>query len=64
MSKNKHGGARPGAGRNRLNDEERKKGMKIYINNEVKDEIEQYGNGKTFSEKAVELIVSTINRRK
>jgi len=64
MGKNKRGGARPGAGRNPLNDDERKKGMKIYINNEVREEIQQYGNGKNFSEKAVELIKSTINRRK
>lgn len=64
MSENNHGGAREGAGRNPLNDEEKKLGTKIYITQEQKDIINKYGIGENFSAKAVELIMTEINNRK
>lgn len=64
LSNNNWGGARKGAGRTPLEENERKKGIKIYIRDSTKKDIIQYGIGKTFSEKTVEIITSELNRRK
>lgn len=64
MSNNNWGGARKGAGRTPLEEKERKKGIKIYIKDSTKKDIIQYGIGKTFSEKTVEIITSELNTRK
>lgn len=64
LTKDNRGGVRKGAGRTPLDYEDRRKGVKIYITDEVKEEIAQYGCGNNFSQKAVELIKKEIVRRK
>lgn len=64
LSNNNWGGTREGAGRTPLKESQRKKGVKIYIRDSTKEDIMRYGIGKTFSEKAVEIITSELNRRK
>lgn len=63
MSNRKRGGARKGAGRTPLDECEKKKGFKIYLKENTKQEILKYGKGSNFSEKAVELIASEIKKR-
>ena len=60
----KHGGYREGAGRIPLDEKQKKKGVKIYITETVKEDILFYGTGKSFSEKTVSLIESAINSYK
>lgn len=64
MSSNNWGGIREGAGRIPLKSNEKKKGVKIYITDRLKKNILEYGNGKSFSEKAVELIEKELEKRK
>lgn len=64
LSNSNWGGARKGSGRIPLSENERKKGVKIYIKDITKKDIITYGIGKTFSEKAVELITSELKKRK
>jgi DNA (cytosine-5)-methyltransferase 1 len=64
MGKNNWGGYRKGAGRLPLDEKEKKKGAKIYINDYLREDIEKYGKGKSFSDKTVDLITSEINNRK
>ncbi len=64
MTNKKWGGFRVGAGRASLNPSEKKKCAKIYICDEIKENIVKYGIGNSFSEKAVELVVSKILDRK
>ncbi|NBI06099.1 hypothetical protein [Senegalia massiliensis] len=64
MSKHNWGGVRKGAGRAPLSENERKKGAKIYITDNIKKDIMLYGNGKNFSEKTVEIIECELKKRK
>lgn len=64
LSKSGRGGARKGAGRIPLKENEKRKGVKIYITDRVKEEIVEYGDGKSFSDKALDLIESELKRRK
>lgn len=64
MKEHNHGGAREGAGRSPLRIEQKKIGTKIYITQELKDLIYQYGIGENFSAKAVELLTAEIKDRK
>ncbi|SHH84327.1 hypothetical protein SAMN02745135_02367 [Caloranaerobacter azorensis DSM 13643] len=64
MGKNNWGGYRKGAGRTPLDEKEKKKGIKIYVNDYLKEDIEKYGVGKSTSEKAAELIKSEVLKRK
>lgn len=64
MTRKEWGGARKGAGRAPLEKSERKQGAKIYLTETVKEDILIYGDGVTFSESALELIIAEINRRK
>jgi hypothetical protein len=64
MTKKSWGGPRDGAGRAILDESEKKKGANIYINDKVKEEILAYGDGKSFSDKAVDLIMSELRNRK
>ncbi|GMQ62338.1 MULTISPECIES: hypothetical protein [Vallitalea] len=57
------GGVRKGAGRTPLEANKKRKGAKIYITDKVKEDIAEYGLGKSFSDKAVELINSEIEKR-
>lgn len=61
---NNWGGKRKGSGRKKLDEREKKKGVKIYITEEIKDNIEKLGKGDSFSEKTVEIIISEIENRK
>ncbi|MEG0339494.1 MAG: DNA cytosine methyltransferase, partial [Oscillospiraceae bacterium] len=54
------GGKRQGAGRVALSVGEKKEGCKIYITPQLKNEIEQYGTGISFSEKCSSLIAQQI----
>lgn len=58
------GGARAGAGRTKLEDNEKKKGYKIYLPLSVYEEANNYGFGASFSEKVCEIITSEIYYRK
>lgn len=60
----KRGGIRPGAGRIPLADEEKKKGVKIYIRDSLKNLILEMGQGNSFSDKTVELIQLGIDAKK
>lgn len=64
MSENNWGGARKGAGRIPLNENQRKKGVTIYILDDTKKDILKYGVGETFSEKTVEIIATELKNRK
>jgi len=64
VKKKKWGGFRDGAGRTALSPSEKKKCVKIYINDEIKADILKYGRGNSFSEKAVELLLSEMCNRK
>lgn len=58
------GGNRKGAGRKNLPESQKKKGYNLYITCEIKDDIETFGIGKTFSEKVLNLIVKELEIRK
>ncbi|MCM3634264.1 DNA (cytosine-5-)-methyltransferase [Paenibacillus camelliae] len=60
----KRGGARVGAGRSPLSEEERKKGFKVYFPQAVYEDILKYGEGNSFSEKVYGLISSEMEKRK
>lgn len=64
LSKSNRGGARKGAGRTPLDESAKRKGVKIYITDRVKVEIIEYGIGKSFSDKALNIIESELKRRK
>lgn len=64
MGKKNWGGYRNGAGRVPLEDSEKKKGVKIYITDSVKEDIIKYGKGNSFSEKTVDLILHALNKEK
>lgn len=59
-----HGGKREGSGRTPLPEEQKKIAKTIYITPTQHDEIEQYAQGSSFSEKCLDLICSQIERRK
>lgn len=58
------GGAREGAGRTALQPEEKKKAYKIYLDDDLRASILEYGIGKSLTPKIVELLNSEIQRRK
>lgn len=60
----KHGGKREGSGRNPLPEDQKKIATTIYITPTQHDEIEQYAQGNSFSEKCLDLINTQIARRK
>lgn len=64
MYNNNWGGFRQGSGRIPLEEDEKKFGYKIYIKNNLKEDIMKYGLGENFSAKAVSLIKSEITRLK
>jgi len=64
MEEKKWGGAREGAGRVPLKESEKKKGAKIYVIDCIKEDIMEYGVGRNFSDKAVEIITAELNKRK
>lgn len=54
------GGKRQGAGRTALSSDEKKEGCKIYITPQLKNEIEQFGTGISFSGKCTSLMTQQI----
>ena len=58
------GGKRSNAGRVALPDEEKKEGHKIYLNSTLKNDINAYGFGSSFSEKCTTLIDQKITELK
>lgn len=62
--KKKWGGRREGSGRCRLEENKKKQGVKIYLTQKLRDGITEFGIGKTFSEKAAELIEAGIESKK
>lgn len=58
------GGKREGSGRNALPESEKKQGYKIYVNDTLKQDIETYGKGNSFSEKCNNLLISRIEELK
>lgn len=64
MSENSWGGARKGAGRTPIKESDKKKGVKIYITDTLKNDILEYGNGSSFSDKALDIIITEIYKRK
>ena len=64
MSENSWGGARKGAGRTPLKECDKKKGVKIYITDTLKEDILKYGNGTSFSDKAFDIIKTEVYKRK
>ncbi len=60
----KHGGKREGSGRIPLPEDQKKMATTIYITPTQHDEIEQYADGNSFSEKCIDLITAQIDRRK
>ena len=64
MSNTNWGGYRKGAGRKSIDDNKRKKGVTIYIKDDINEDIYKYGIGETFSEKAVEIIIAELKKRK
>lgn len=58
------GGSRPGAGRNPLAPEQKKKDYKIYLNEEQWEAVNRYGDGASFSAKVADLISAELDRRK
>lgn len=64
MSENAWGGARKGAGRTPLKECDKKKGVKIYITDTLKEDILKYGNGTSFSDKALDILMTEICKRK
>lgn len=54
------GGKRYNAGRKSIPFEEKKNGYKIYLTRQQKNYIDNYGNGKSFSEKCVNLLFNSI----
>lgn len=58
------GGLRLGAGRTRLEDTKRKRGYKIYMSQALYNDINEYGFGSSFSEKASELLSIEIGKRR
>lgn len=58
------GGAREGAGRVPLAENERKTGYKIYLQQSLHEDIEEHGVGSSFSEKVVDLVTNEIDSRK
>lgn len=64
LKKKNWGGYRKGAGRSPLDKNDKKKGAKIYITDFIREDIEKYGSGNSFSEKVVNLIICEIKNRK
>lgn len=58
-----HGGKRDGSGRNPLPENKKKVATTIYLTHDQKDDIETFGDGKTFSEKCVDLIEAQVESR-
>lgn len=58
------GGARVGAGRTPLAPEKKKKDYKIYLNEEQYENINNYGQGDTFSARVLNLVNKELERRK
>jgi len=64
LKNKKWGGYREGSGRTALSPSEKKKCVKVYINDDVKEDIKKYGRGNSFSEKVVDLVLSEMCNRK
>lgn len=64
MKKKQWGGYREGSGRTALSPSEKKKCVKIYINDDVRADIIKYGRGNSFSEKVVDFVLSEMRNRK
>lgn len=58
------GGQRSGAGRNPLPKSERKKDFKVYIDEDTAIDINELGNGNSFSARINDLVKAEIKRRK
>lgn len=61
---NNWGGLREGAGRTPLKESEKKHGVKIYMTDDIKKDISNYGIGENLSAKALDLIQNEIIKRK
>lgn len=59
-----HGGKREGSGRAPLPEDQKKFAKTIYITPTQHDDIEQYAQGDSFSEKCMDLISAQLERRK
>lgn len=59
-----HGGKRQGSGRTPLPENQKKIAKTIYITSIQHDDIENYAQGNSFSEKCIDLISAQIERRK
>lgn len=59
-----HGGKREGSGRTPLPEDQKKIAKTIYITPTQQDEIDQYADGNSFSEKCLDLISAQMARRK
>lgn len=59
-----HGGKRKGSGRTPLPEDQKKIAKTIYITSTQQDDIEQYAQGDSFSEKCMDLIITQLERRK
>lgn len=59
-----HGGKREGSGRTPLPEDQKKIAKTIYITSTQQDDIEQYAQGDSFSEKCMDLIITQLERRK
>lgn len=57
------GGVRDGAGRKKLDSHSKLQARKVYLSQEQIQRIEEVGVGDTFSQKAVELLLTELNRR-
>lgn len=64
MEKKSWGGSRKGAGRIALEENNKKKGIKIYLTDDIKEDVVKYGCGKNFSDKIVEIISMELQKRK
>lgn len=64
MCNNNWGGFRKGSGRTPLDSSKKKHGVKIYITEDIKNEIIKYGDGKNFSDKAVDVIIEGLLNKK
>ena len=58
------GGKREGSGRNALPEDEKKQGYKIYVNDTLRHDIEQFGQGRSFSERCNFLLSKQIEELK
>lgn len=59
-----HGGKREGSGRTPLPENQKKIAKTIYITPTLRNDIQQYAHGDSFSEKCLDLINTQIERRK